>query len=367
QIFAPENINDTTGFKLEEGTNPSDSYEASNMLLAGYSGVSWPFSKSLNLSGGLRFEYNRQMLSSRDYSNRKVEIDNAVPSLLPSINVGYALNDRSQIRLAYFKSVNRPEFRELAPFAYYDFTFNNVLTGNTDLKTPSIHNMDARYEFYPSNGEMISLGLFHKVFNNPIEMFFVPGSGGGGTRNFTFGNADGATSTGLEFEVKKTLRSSVEGLPLGKWARFLARTGVNMNLTWISSQVNLGDDAVGQESSRPMTGQSPYMINAGVFHNNQEADLQISIMYNIVGKRVFAVGTYGTPDIYFMPRNSVDLTITKGLGKYTEIKIGIQDLLSQDELYKQDSNGNGSIDSKDEDVYRINRGAYISTGVSFKF
>ncbi|MFM7902630.1 MAG: TonB-dependent receptor domain-containing protein, partial [Bacteroidota bacterium] len=159
---------------------------------------------------------------------------------MPSINVGYALNDRSQIRLAYFKSVNRPEFRELAPFAYYDFTFNNVLTGNTDLKTPSIHNMDARYEFYPSNGEMISLGLFHKVFNNPIEMFFVPGSGGGGTRNFTFGNADGATSTGLEFEVKKTLRSSVEGLPLGKWARFLARTGVNMNLTWISSQVNLG-------------------------------------------------------------------------------------------------------------------------------
>jgi hypothetical protein len=68
-----------------------------------------------------------------------------------------------------------------------------------------------------------------------------------------------------------------------------------------------------------------------------------------------------------MPRNSVDLTITKGLGKYTEIKVGIQDLLSQDELYKQDSNGNGSIDSKDEDVYRINRGAYISIGVSFKF
>ncbi|MGR6086864.1 MAG: carboxypeptidase-like regulatory domain-containing protein [Arcticibacter sp.] len=367
QIFAPDNINDTTGFKLEEGTNPSDSYDASNMLLAGYTGISWPFSKRMNVSGGLRFENNRQMLSSRDYSNRKVEIDNMVPSLLPSINMGYALNDRSQVRLAYFKSVNRPEFRELAPFAYYDFTFNNVLTGNPDLKTPSIHNMDVRYEFYPSNGEMLSVGLFHKVFNNPIEMFFVPGSGGGGTRNFTFGNAEGATSTGLEFEIKKTLKSSVEGLPLGKWARFLARTGVNMNLTWIRSEVNLGDDAVGQESSRPMTGQSPYMINAGIFHNNQEADLQISLMYNIVGKRVFAVGTYGTPDIYFMPRNSVDLTITKGLGKYTEIKFGVQDLFSQDELYKQDSNGNGSIDSKDEDVYRINRGAYISTGVSFKF
>ena len=104
-------MNDTTGFKLEEGTNPSDSYDASNMLLAGYTGISWPFSKRLNLSGGFRFEYNRQMLTSRDYSNRKVEIDNMVSSILPSINMGYALNDYYQIRLAYFKSVNRPEIR----------------------------------------------------------------------------------------------------------------------------------------------------------------------------------------------------------------------------------------------------------------
>ena len=153
QIFAPEHINDTTGFKLEEGTNPSDRYDASNMLMAGYTGVSWPFSKRLNVSGGVRLEWNRQLLSSRDYSNKKVEVDNAVPSVLPSLNASYVMTDRSQIRMAYFGSVNRPEFRELAPFAYYDFTFNNVLIGNPDLKTPSIHNADVRYEFYPSNGE----------------------------------------------------------------------------------------------------------------------------------------------------------------------------------------------------------------------
>ncbi len=366
QIFSPDNINDSTGFKLEEGTNPSDRYDASNHIMAAYTGLSWPINKKLNVSGGIRFEYNRQLLSSRDYSDRPVEVDNMVPSLLPSINAGLFLGEKSQVRMAYFKSLNRPEFRELAPFAYYDFTFNNVLIGNPDLKTPAIHNMDIRWELYPSNGEMFSVGVFQKLFINPIEMFFVPGSGSGGTRNFTFDNADAATSTGLELEWKRSFRRDLgEKAPVG-FDKFLKQTGFNFNVSAIFSKVTLGDEAVGQDESRPMTGQSPYMINVGVFHNDVERSLQVSLMYNVVGKRIFAVGTYGTPDIYLMPRNSVDLTVSKGIGERIDIKLGIQDLLSEDEAYQQDSNGDGKITTVDEDVYRIQRGAYVSAGISIK-
>ena len=64
--------------------------------------------------------------------------------------------------------MNRPEFRELAPFAFYDFSFNNVLRGNDSLQVATIQNVDARYEFYPSASELISFGLFYKHFSNPI-------------------------------------------------------------------------------------------------------------------------------------------------------------------------------------------------------
>jgi len=367
QIFATGNINDSTGFKLEEGTNPSDKYDASNTLLAGYTGLSWPFTEKLNVSGGIRVEYNRQQLESRSYTNQKIIIDNPIVSVLPSVNVSFNFNKKSLIRAAYSRSVNRPEFRELAPFSYYDFTFNNVLSGNSELKTPSIDNYDLRWEIYPSISEIITVGAFYKSFINPIEMFFIPGSG---TRNFTFGNAPKSTSAGVELEVKKyfiTLFDTTGKDQSDFVTKFLARTGVTFNAAFIESKVTLGDKAVGQNESRPMMGQSPYIFNAGYFFANTEKKMQVTIMYNIIGKRIYAVGTFGTPDIYYMPRNTLDLTITKGIGKYLELKAGIQDLLAENEVYRQDSNENGKIDGKDETVFSIKRGAYYSLGFNLRF
>ena len=106
-----------------------------------------------------------------------MEVDNPVLSILPSVNVAYRFSeDTSLIRAAYSRTLNRPEFRELAPFGYYDFTRNTVLYGNDSLKNASIDNVDLRYELYPTKEELISFGVFYKRFTNPIEMFFVPGS-----------------------------------------------------------------------------------------------------------------------------------------------------------------------------------------------
>ncbi len=370
QIFSSQNINDSTGFKLEEGTNPSDKYQASALLLAGYVGGSWPINTKVNVSGGVRVEQYNQQLTSRDYANKKIEVNNDVTSVLPSINSSFNFTTKSLIRVAYFKSVNRPEFRELAPFSYYDFTFNNVLYGNADLKSASINNFDIRYEIYPSISELVSVGVFYKNFTNPIEMFFVPGSGSGGTRNFTYQNADKANSYGVEVEVKKNFVSlfDTSGKDQGAFMRkFLSRTGILFNTAYINSSVSLGDKAVGQNENRPMMGQSPYIVNAGLFFSNVEQKFQVSAIYNVIGKRLFAVGTFGTPDIYYMPRNQIDLTITKGFGKYIEIKFGIQDLLAEKENYKQDSNENGKIDAADETVFSVKKGAYYSLGVAMKF
>lgn len=143
-IFSDANMDAVSGFVLAEGTNPSDQYQASNQNIAGFVYGSFPVFNWLTLQGGLRSEFNRQQLSSRDYNDRPVEVDNPLLFWLPSGNATVNLTEKALIRGAAGITVNRPEFRELAPFAYYDFAFNNVLYGNPNLKTPIIQNMDIR-------------------------------------------------------------------------------------------------------------------------------------------------------------------------------------------------------------------------------
>ncbi|MBK9764480.1 MAG: TonB-dependent receptor [Flavobacteriales bacterium] len=255
--------------------------------------------------------------------------------------------------------MNRPEFRELAPFAFYDFSFNNVLRGNEELNTATIQNVDARYELYPSSSEVFSFGVFYKHFTNPIEMFFLPGAGSGGTRNFTFGNAQQAQSVGAELELRRSLNSIFT-------AGYMSRVGVMFNAAYIVTEVTLGEGAEGQAQKRPLMGQSPYIVNAGLYYQDTEHKLQYNIMYNVIGPRLFAVGTYGTPDIYEMPRNVVDVTLTKGIGKRFEVKLSAQDILNQRTRLIQDSNGNGKVDKVDEDVLSFRRGSYFSIGLGLK-
>ena len=88
---------------------------------------------------------------------------------LPSVNFTYSLNEKTNLRGDYFASVNRPEFRELAPFAFFVFDKNAEIKGNKDLKIANLNNFDLRYEYYPSGGQLISVGAFYKTIKNPIE------------------------------------------------------------------------------------------------------------------------------------------------------------------------------------------------------
>ena len=360
QVFSTPNINTTTGFKLEEGTNPSDSYTAANTLLAGYLGATVELATNTVISAGVRAEHNTQELNSKTFGGRRVLVNNPVLSILPSINLSRAITERSQLRLAYSSTVNRPEFRELAPFAFYDFSFNNVLRGNDSLSIATIQNVDARYEFYPTDGEVMSFGVFYKDFTNPIEMFFLPGAGSGGTRNFTFGNAMSAKSVGAEVELRRSLGQVIT-------SGYFSKVGVMFNAAYVVTEVKLGDQAAGQAQQRPLMGQSPYIVNAGLYYQDAEHKLQYNVLYNVIGPRLFAVGTYGTPDIYEMPRNVMDLTLTKGLGKRFELKLSAQDILNQRTLLIQDSNENGQLESTDEEVMGYRRGSYFTAGVSYRF
>ena len=356
EIFDPSNIKKENGFVIEEATTAQDSYEGTNLLGAGYISGSVPAGK-FDISVGFRGEYNIQTLDAKSNNGGNIEVDNPVFAALPMMNVAYNLSDRSLVRVAYSRTVNRPEFRELAPFLYYQFEYEAGIFGNPDLKTAFINNVDLRWEMYPNPGEMISVGGFYKDFKDPIETYLQITSE---TPQLFFGNAQSAYSYGVEFEFRKSLAS------LGV-SKLLRNTSVNLNASWIQSEVNIGDIAPNQLQNRPLQGQSPYIINMGLYYSDEETGLSANAAYNVFGPRIFSVGDKLFPSWWELPRNSLDFQIAKTWNKRFETKLNIQNALNAAYRIYQDNNSDNEIESQEALIQRYTVGTQFSLGLSYKF
>ncbi|MBX2961445.1 MAG: carboxypeptidase-like regulatory domain-containing protein [Cyclobacteriaceae bacterium] len=354
-IFAPENIRSQDGFVIEEGTRPSDTYRGENLLIAGYVGGSLPIGK-FDIAGGFRLESNTQRIETATTSG-PVIIENPVISPMPFLNTAYNLTDRSLVRVAYSRTVNRPEFRELAPFLYYDFELELGVFGNPNLKVADIDNIDLRWEMYPNPGELISVGTFYKSFRNPIESILQLTAE---SPQSTYGNADKAFAYGAEFELRKSLAS------LGV-SKFLRNMAVNLNASYIISEVDLGSQAGFQQQKRELQGQSPYIFNTGLYYADDAKDFSVSVAYNIFGQRIFQVGDINFPSVYELPRNQLDMQISKVFGRL-ETKLNIQNLLNAEFRFYQDTDVNNKIDvnSTDAPILKYKIGQQISFNMSYK-
>jgi hypothetical protein len=369
-LFLPENINNMGGIKLDEQSNPNDSYDASNSLTAFYGMLSVPVSNLFNIVGGIRVEDNHRILNSAT-TEGAVKLDNPEVYVLPSINATFNVTEKLILRAGFGKTLNRPEFREQAPFGFFDFDNNWVVTGNPFLKTGKITNYDFRIEFYPSLSEVISLAGFYKEFDNAIERVVLIGAGSGGAKNFSFGNADKSVIYGTEVEIKK----SFVGLTSSK---FIDNFSVYFNGSLMLSDVTIGSGSrsEGRDTDpRPLQGQSPYIVNAGLFYNNIDANLEVNLLYNIIGKRLFSGGfterdnkeIISYPDIFEMPRNYLDLTISKRLTQNINIKLKVEDILNENIVFLQDANNDGVFDKKNDQILQKYRpGTSVKLSLGFK-
>jgi hypothetical protein len=364
QIFASENLTNNpalAGLKPLEGTNPSDKYTAANQLGAAYANLGVPINK-LKLNLGLRTEYFNQTLNSAT-TNGPVNITLTNLNLLPSFNAAMYIDssgDKTLVRFGYGRTVNRPEFRELAPFVYYDFMYDVNIVGNENLKSSTISNYDLRFEHYPSSAETFSLGVFYKKFLNPIENYVQPV---GLSQQFTLKNAASATNYGIEMELRKSFNQQSQN-------KFIKKLSTLINASYIISRVDLGDDStLSQARTRPLQGQSPYIINAALQYVS-DSGITVNLSYNIIGKRIVYVGNNIFPSVYEMPRHSLDITFIKEVSKSFTIKFGVSDVLNYKHQLWQDTDADGTIrytDNKDKQLLEYRRGQMINLGLSFKF
>ncbi len=354
QIFSTANIGET-GFIMDEITNPSDSYDGQSGLTAGYVLLENKIADRLRLSWGARVEHFRQQVQTAQYGGANLRVDTAITALLPSLNLTYSLTEKQQLRFSASKTVSRAEFRELAPFSFFDFYLNANVVGNPALTQGAIYNADLRYEVYPGSNQLFSFSVFYKKFRNPIEFTFA--AQGTGTRTFSYNNVASADNYGVELEMRKNFD-------------FLGAENLLFfsNASFIRSSIDLSKGVSYYDSTRALQGQSPYIVNAGLTYNLPKHGLSATLVYNVIGDRIAQVGTVGYGDIYERHRNLLDFSVSKRLGTRGEIKLTWSDILRPEFMYYQDNNASHRYDANEDNIMqRLQLGSSFGLSFGYRF
>ena len=312
--------------------NPGDdlknSFTASQQVTAAYLMIDTKLGSKLRLVSGLRYEHTLIHAMSKDTSMEKGYLNNH--DFLPALNLTFALNEKINFRVNLSRTIARPTFRELAPYASEDFAGGEVYVGNADLKRTIINNIDLRWEWYMRPGEIISAGFFYKRFNNPIELVDNPKAQNPELR---WENVPRADVYGIELDFRKKLDF---------WA-FSRNLQLGLNFSYIYSAVDI--DAVelsairasnpNAMATRPMSEQSPYIINVFLAYKSEKAGFDASLVYNVSGPKIIINVKGATPDIYAQPFHSLNFVANKAVGKHFVVGMKMKNLLNQrySELY----------------------------------
>ncbi|HRA73551.1 MAG TPA: TonB-dependent receptor, partial [Flavobacterium sp.] len=347
---------------LNDFTNNQDKYFGVSILNGMYGMFDNKFGEKIRLVWGVRVENFQQFLTTKDVTSKRVIVNTEKWDLLPSLNFTLSPNSKNSIRVAASRTVARPEFREIAPFSFFDYEANYGVNGNTDLKRTSILNGDIRYEFYPKGGEAITIGVFYKYFNDPIELRLDPSSVLD-RRNYGYSNVDKAYTIGAEFEVRKNLdfvNKSLENF------------SVFTNLTYSYSKVTLATTSTGGQTSsvsRPLQGQSPYLANVGLQYTGKTNGVNGSLLYNRIGQRLSLVGNLDFVDIYERPRNQLDFQLAKKImNDRAELKLTWSDILNNPYyLYENVDSKKAFSAGSDRLFSSYTPGSTISIGFTYDF
>jgi hypothetical protein len=301
--------------------------------------IDYEISKELRVSGGLRVENARIFTDIVEFHNLGFErnhvkrenlggfarlnaADINETNFLPSVNVIYKWDiiDSAQtnLRLNFSQTVARPSIRELNDAAVFDNEFRTLIYGNSDLKFVEIQNYDFRAESFLKNNDNVSISLFYKDFKNHIEMGF-------GSAGITWQNIDQSSVKGIELEGRKGFGKKLE---------------IRGNVTLVKSvsqfirkdlQIVDGEKVITPLDTvyRAMFGQAPYLVNASITFKPKKTGIHATLSYNVQGPRLVITGIVkGRPDVYEMPRNTVDFKISKKLGKKFSASLNVRDILN---------------------------------------
>jgi Carboxypeptidase regulatory-like domain/TonB-dependent Receptor Plug Domain len=288
-------------FELREETRATDFYSAEQRVAAGYGMVDVALTSRARLIAGGRVENFRQTVDTQDLfavdlgdTPELIRGEIKQTDVFPTVNFVQDLGGNKNLRVGFSQTVNRPEFRELAPFEFTDIVGGRATVGNPDLQRSLIRNVDARWEWFPGATEVVAASVFFKSFDKPIERFVEPTA----QLRTSYTNAKSARNIGIELEARKQVHDHVT---------------VGANYTFVDSSITLESSQTNVLTSleRPLAGTSKQVFN-GVFEVfNDRASARLLVNYT--GERIADVGSLGLPDILEDGRPTVDFVVSARL------------------------------------------------------
>jgi hypothetical protein len=366
EIFSAQNMSvtplGTGGFKATEITHADDNYQADSRLSAAYAMGELKFKEKLRVIAGLRSESYFQQVNINYGSIDSVIVKSTIRDILPSINAVYNLSEKTGLRMAYYKTLNRAEFRELAVTNWYDPETRLSIAGNAALTRAYIQNADARYEFYPGKGQLFTATGFYKYFNSPIERYMQSFS----ENQIYYRNANFANVYGAELEFRIILGSVMHK----DSSKFLNNLSLFSNLALIKSKVNVAGINSKVPDTRTMQGQAPYIINAGISYTDNDRNFSVTGMVNRVGPRIYIVGNEQVANRWENARTVVDFQVTKSfLKKRLELRFTVKDLLHQNSViyYKGNDRKSNEYDANIDYInFKRNFGSTYTFAITYK-
>lgn len=293
-------------FELREVTRPTDTYSGTHQVSAAYlqADVAW---QRWRWIGGVRVEDSDQQVVTLDrFTAGSPPLVSEVTDtdVLPSLSLVYQLRDNANLRFSTSRTVNRPEFRELAPFRFTNVAGGFAATGNPDLERALIRSFDARWEWFPSGGEVVAVSVFFKEFDDPIEAVQLAGA----EPVETFQNVESAENVGFELELRRNL---------GTLTDKLEDFTMIVNYAFVESEVSIDPrSSVLTNENRPLVGQPDNVLNTILEWNRPETGTTLRLLANFVDDKVFRAAAFGLPDVLEEARTTVDVVWRQGLDSW---------------------------------------------------
>jgi len=317
-----------------------DDYLSAQKVDAYYFEVDVFLDNTWRISGGVRWEDFRQVVAPLDPATGQFDIP-AEPTkedlaeltfkeddYYGALALTYILDETMQFRASYGETTIRPDLREVAPATYIDPLTEFPIGGTPAVRSTQIKNYDLRWEWYLETGENLSVGLFYKDMEDPIESVQSPSQDG--PPLIRIANADDGEVYGVEVEFMKDFAF------LGGMGNDFFLSG---NVTLSDSEINIDTQKVVEQTgvstaitnpTRRMTGHSEYVVNMNLGYDHPNGNHTATLAYNVFGERIIIPGIDNKDDAYEQPVHSLDLIYTYYPTFATTLKFKVQNILDEE-------------------------------------
>ena len=258
------------------------------------------------LNAGVRAEHTNQIYTMlQKFRNMGQVGEQSYWDWLPSASIKWTPTKKMNVRLSYYRSINRPGFYEIVPYQIMGEEYQEK--GNPNLKRARIDNVDLRWEWFPSVTEQVLAGVFYKYLQDPIEQVFVAADGklgSGADAYYMPDNLGNAKNYGFEIDVVKYIR----------------HFGIKANYTYTHSTITTtkreykegsAEYKTGVTQTRPLVNQAPHTANLSLLYKDTNYGWNAQLAASYTGTKLALVSPFKDADQWDKAMFGLDFSMEK--------------------------------------------------------